>query len=490
MKMKPIIAIVFLAQVAAAEVSSDDLLSFNNGDQLHGDFSGMEGQSVLWERDDAGGLIKFNTSELRRVVLRGGRPEESLKGFSHIGTVNGDRLPGVIREMDEERLLLDTGFGGTLEIPRERIGLLAPSPLGGRIVYQGPFAEAEWKMIHADYPEGVPKQDPNSVEEHDAIPRWKFSGSAWYWGEKGAGTTLVLDENMPARSTVRFDIAWKKGLQMEIVFHADFQRADPKLDEEGNEVKVGRRLGAPGLYGNSYVLHLYSNYLRLFRTSLDKDGNEGMEPVQMVSSGVGLGETGSASVEMRCNRETGEIMFFVDGEFIAQWNELGEAGNGYAGLGGGLGFSVKADDSMVRLSEVVVAEWNGMPDSARSLQVDDADMVLLANGRDRFAGKVKGLHEGVLLLESQYGDFEFPMADVAEVRFAKSSLAAAEEETGSLKVRLHPLGRITGRALSGDAGSLRMLSGCAGEIEIKLDSAVMLELGGTESFLDDWDVEF
>ncbi|MDP4625590.1 MAG: hypothetical protein NWT08_10695 [Akkermansiaceae bacterium] len=488
--MNPVIFLLLFAHLAGAEELRDDMMSFSNGDKLHGSYSGMEGQSVLWKRDDVGEVVKFKTSDLRRIVLRGGRPEKSLGGLSHIGTINGDRIPGVIRDMDDTRLLLDTEFGGTIEIPRNKVGLLAPTPLGGRIIYQGPFDEKEWKMIDTEHPEGIPAPDENA-EEEDGISRWNFSGSAWYWKDKGTGTALVLKEEMPARSIIRFDIAWKNRLQMAIAFHADFKQPEPKLDEDGNEVKGGRAAGLPGLFGNSYVLHLYSNYLRLFRTSFDKDGNPRMEPVQMVSSGVGLGDTGTASVEMRCNRDSGEIMFFINGEFIAQWSELGEGGESYAGLGGGLGFAVQADDSPARLSEVIVAEWNGMPDSARSLQVDDADIVLLANGTDRFAGKIKGLHDGLLQLESRYGNFEFPIADVAEVRFAQSGLAKKDEETTeSMKVRLHPLGRITGKPLSGDDKNLKILSGCAGEIDIKLDSAVMLEIEETESFLDDWDLEF
>ncbi|MGJ8642519.1 MAG: hypothetical protein ACSHX9_03850 [Luteolibacter sp.] len=490
MRIRPVIALLISAHLAGADETRDDMLSFSNGDKLHGNYSGMEGQSVIWKRDDVGGVVKFKTSELRRIVLRGGRPEKSLGGLSHVGTVNGDRIPGVIHEIDENRLLLDTQFGGMIEIPRDKVGLLAPTPLGGRVIYQGPFDEAEWKMIDTDHPEGIPAPDENA-EEEDEISRWNFSGSAWYWKAKGTGTALVMKEQIPARSIIKFDIAWKKRLQMAIAFHADFKQPEPELDEEGEEVKSGRAAGLPGLFGNSYVLHLYSNYLRLFRTSFDKDGNPRMEPVQMVSSGVGLGDTGSASVEMRCNRDSGEIMFFINGEFIAQWSELGEGGEGYAGLGGGLGFAVQTDDAPVRLSEVIVAEWNGMPDSARSLQVEDSDIVLLANGTDRFAGEIMGLHDGILKLESRYGDFEFPIDDVAEVRFAKSSLAEEEEAaTESMKVRLHPLGRITGKPLSGDEGSLRVLSSCAGEIDIKLDSAVMLEIEETESFLDDWDLEF
>ena len=80
-----------------------DMLRFQNGDQLHGDFSGItKGASVLWQRKDVGSGVEFSSSELRQIVLSGGRPEKSLQRLSHIGTVNGDRIPGIVRELDRE----------------------------------------------------------------------------------------------------------------------------------------------------------------------------------------------------------------------------------------------------------------------------------------------------------------------------------------------------------------------------------------------------
>jgi hypothetical protein len=131
-----------------------------------------------------------------------------------------------------------------------------------------------------------------------------------------------------------------------------------------------------------------------------------------------------------------------------------------------------------------------MPDSARSLQVDDADIVLLANGTDRLSGKVTGLQDGLLKLEGRFGDFEFPIAEVAEVRFAKSHLAKEEDSTEEVRVRLHPIGRISGKPQGGDGKILRMRHASAGEIDVRLDSAVMLEFRETNSFLDGWDDDF
>ena len=491
-----IAALLAIMSVLPCSGQGSDMLRFRNGDQLHGDFSGIAKNSTIrWERDDVGGGVEFSPAEIRQVVLRGGRPAVSLQGFSHIGTVNGDRIPGVIRDLDSKRLLLETEFGGLLEIPRSRVGLLAPSPLGGRVLYNGPFAADDWSMVSTEHPDGLPI-DKDGAPKEAKTPVWKYSSAAWYWDNQNIGTALIKKSGVPDRALIRFDIAWKNRLSLGVAFHSDFSQMKMNAGE-GDKVaadQAAQPTSIPGLFGRSYVLHLYSNYVMLYRTTLDEEGRPRPEQVRANNTSVRMGDSGNASIELRCNRISGEIVLFIDGEFVAQWSEqnLGEdEANGYAGAGDGMGFVVQSEESPVRISEIMIAEWNGMPDAARSLQVDDSDIVLLSNGTDRMAGKVTTVHDGKLTLESRYGDFVFPMEEIAEVRFAKSQLEKSEDLSGdSLIVRLYPIGRISGKALGGDDKNLLFLNAAAGEIDLNLDSAVMLEFEPSGSFLDDWDVDF
>lgn len=494
--MRILSAIGLLAATCCGAETRDDLLSFVNGDQLHGKFAGIGADdSLIWKRDDVGDEVRFKGSELRRVVLHGGEPLASLGGFSHIGLTNGDRVPGRILEINGKRVLIDTEFAGSMEFPRNRVGLLAPNPMGGKVLYHGPFAAGEWEMIDSNHPDGIPAA-PGKGEKHDGIPRWKHAGSAWYWQNGMSGTALVRKSGLQDRAIMRFDIAWKSRLSLAVGFHSNFQNPG----DEGAEVQRGGALphggesvSLPGLFGESYVLHLYSSYVMLYRTFFDEQGVAQLDRVQTSNSSLRLGDSGKATVEIRCNRNSGEISLFVNGEFVSQWSELenlpGEGG-GYAGKGDGFGFVAQSEDSSIRVSEILVAEWNGMPDSARSLQVDDADIVLLANGTDRFSGNVTGMENGLLKLEGRFGDFEFPIGEVAEVRFAKSGLEESEDSSEEIRVRFHPLGRISGKPLGGDWKTLRMRNAFAGEIDVRLDSAVMLEFRETNSFLDGWDDEF
>jgi hypothetical protein len=421
--------------------------------------------------------------------------------------VNGDKVPGTITQIDDEALTLETTYAGSLRIPRGQVAMLAPSPLGGRLHYHGPFIEDEWKMANAAYLDGMPatKSDPEAKEKSDkeSPGRWLFSGSAWYWPSKFSGTALLRENAMPDRSILRFDVAWKSRVSIAIGFHADFAKTKPPEPPDKTPDAVQRRqVGfAPGdssilpvMFGNSYVLQIFSTHLMLFRTAVSDEGVPTVEKAQINGNSLRLGESGKAAIEIRSNRLSGEIALFINDEFIVQWSEGGMDSSDperYAGKGAGFGFVVQTEDSPVRISDIMVAEWNGMPDSARSLQVDDQDIVLLANGTDRFAGKVGSFRNDKLTLDGKYGQFQIKLDDIAEVRFARNHLA---KETASspddLIVRLSPLGRITGRPISGNANSVRILSAVCGEMNVNLESAVMLDFQPSTNIIDDWDSEF
>jgi hypothetical protein len=548
---------------AAPVAPRQDLLRFVNGDQLHGSYQGIkEGMLAVWQRDDLTKPGEFKSAQIQKIILRAGRPAKSNEALAHVALINGDRVPGTLIALDDETVTMETTFAGVLRIPRKLVGMVAPVPLGGRVLYHGPYSEDGWLMINPNFPDGIPAPSPAADKDQDrvaddaaeeaadqdpfaadppvveedpaapeeaaapedagdgkavenvkgtkeaAIPRWDFSGAAWYWNQKQGSTALVRKSGMTDRSILRFNLAWRNRLMLCLAFHADFTRP-PKAaaGDEGEEEKAkdeakrrmmmngigpGDTSSFPQMFGKSYVLQINSGYAILLRCGFDDKGNPTMERLQVNNPSIRLAETGSATFELRCDRLKGTILLYVDGEFSMQWSEPGvdEVG-GYAGRGGGIGFVTQMENSPVRVSEVAIAEWNGMADSARSMQVDDQDIVLLANGTDRFSGKVTGFQNGKLRLQGKFGTFNFPLEEIAELRFAANSLSKAEESNDErIIVRLDPIGNITGKPLSGDANTLKILSPYAGEISLKLESAVILDFQPSNNFLDDWDPQF
>ena len=482
-----------------------DLLRFTDGDQIHGAFLGMRpGPLAVWQRDDVSAPLEFKTERIRHIVLRGAKPQPAAGPLSHAVLVNGDRIPGTISELDATVLTLDTACAGQLGVPRAQLAMLAVHPLGGRMSYHGPFAADEWQQKQSAMPADMPVAATDSAIDGEA-GAWEFTGAAWQWSGGAPGSALIRPDAMPEKSLLRFELAWKNRLGLTLALHADFAPVHEPEEQDKPRAQQARftRSDAaemPRFFGNSQVLQIHSNYLLLFRSVVDKDGKPSFKRVQHHGNPLRLGESGRARIELRSDRRSGTVTLFVNDEFAAQWGENADGAlpaeaaaddSGQPG-GAGIGFLVHADNAPVRISDIMLAEWNGMPDSARSMQADEHDIVLMNNGTDRYAGRVEALDAaGRILFEGKHGRFQFPLDDVAEIRFARQRLAAAPEApAGQIAVRFTPIGRISGKPLAGDGRQLSLLSPLLGEIGLKLDSAAMIEFNSSNLLIDDWDASF
>lgn len=481
---------VAIAAAAPADQSQDDLLRFTDGDQLHGKFTGLnERGRVLWKRQDVEDAVEFETDKLRQIVLRGGRPAKGIDSVAHTRLIGGDRIPGTIISLDAETLVFDTVLAGRLALPRNRIEVLAPQPFGGRVHYAGPFNTDGWRILDPP-PDDEQEEDPGEKPAEDAEEPWQIARTAWYSGNSATGRPLVRDEGMQDAALLRFQLAWRNQLALSIGFHADFAEPPKNEDEDEEDVVRARRgtLALPYRFGSSYVLSLHSHYAMMYRCGFDEDGKPFTRRMQNSSNSFRLPQVGNSAIELRCDRRSGRILLFVDGEFAMQWDE---SDDGYAGAGKGFGFLVNSSGSQVRISDILVAEWNGMIDSARSMEAPDRDVVLLTNGTDRFSGQVSAVRDDHLELTSSYADMKIPLSRVAEIHFARETLAEMPEaRADELVVHSYPVGRISGTPLRSGEDQIVLESPHVGEIAVQLDYAALLDLQPGNSFVDEWDVDF
>lgn len=325
-----LLAVAFPATVHGQAIEpKPDLLRFTNGDQLHGEFQGFgAGPRLIWKRSDVNQPLEVLPSQIRQVVLNGARPDKPLASLSHVALVNGDRVPGVLKSLDEKAVVVDTAFGGEIRIPKDQVGMIAPSPLGGRLVYHGPFTADEWIMTTLTNPEGL-KEEPEqgegakSKEKADSQDpgRWGFSGSAWYWQSPKLGTALIRKEGMPDRAILRFNVAWKMRMSLTFAFHADFKRppvkeGEPLPNPMANQFAPNDPSYYARLFGNSYILNMNGNSVVLYRTGFDDAGKPLLEAIRATSYNARFAEADNATVELRCNRLSGEISLFInDGRY-------------------------------------------------------------------------------------------------------------------------------------------------------------------------------
>ena len=525
---------LFLLLAASLPLLADDdvrpdLLRLTNG-ELEGHFAGLDAKGVLrWEREDGIAPMEFKTTKVRQIVLRGGHPVDAGKDAAHIELVNGDRLPGQIASLDGDHFTIDTPMAGQLVIPRDAVVTAAPNPFGGRLIYAGPFSEEGWEVYKPadDLPE--PKKEEEADEDAEADdedppanepePSWIHRGSKWYFTSGREALRSAI--GMPDQAILRFGLDWRNRPPIAIAFHADFKPPvypppeEDEEDEEGEEGEEGdeedlvnlqdqrewesRRRTSQHLadhFGSAYVLILRSSYAQLQKCGFNKDGEPFVKQIRSSSTNIRFDDTGTANFEIRCDRKKGSIALFVNGEFSMQWDvEPGlkddeDDEEVYGGPGDGVGFQMLGSDSPVRISDIVVAEWNGMPDSARSLKSDEFDIILLTNGTDRFSGKVKSIRDGKLTLEGRYAPLDIPIEEIAEIHLAMNG-QQEHKDTSDRQARVHfqPIGRLSGIAGVTTSERMEIQSPLLDKIGIDLTSAVILEFQSGSSFLNYWDEE-
>lgn len=490
----------------AQEQAPVDHLRFTNGDQLQGHFGGINGSGkIFWERPDIAAPIELQREKVRQIVLNSAHPISPMSDPCHVTLVNGDRIPGKVVAADENEVTLETSAAGVLNLPRDVIATVAPNPFGGRLVYAGPFDEAGWNVVRAETP-GADLGDPFSgngpgllqkKKADDGKPSWTHAGTAWY--SRNGGDAITYNADMPDRSVLRFKLGWRSRPSIAVAFHADLTK--PALKKKEGEDAEDHRANFAGsshfakLFGAAYVLSFNTGYARLQRTWFDDDGNPQISQIRVGSlPSVRLPETGDAVFEIRCDRKEGCIAVYIDGEFVLQWytdeeeKQAGEKGHTYMAPGGAFGFQVQGGASQVRISDIVVAEWNGMTDSARSMESETQDIVLLTNGTDRFSGNIRGIRDGKVEIDSKYAGLKIPLAEVAEIHLARATRRKAEEAPASeITVHLQPVGRISGNPVSSTDGRIQLETRFAGKVDLDLAPAVVLEFQSAGGFLDEWD---
>jgi hypothetical protein len=499
-----ILALAFGTSANGAD-KPEDLLRFANGDVIHGSFAGVEnGPRILWQRDDIANPVGFDVSKLRQLVFNAGRPTNPLTEASNAVLVNGDLLPGRVIKLTDTALTLETEFAGSLEIPRKSLAQINPNPHGGQMHYNGPFNTDGWSIPADPNVKEVPIPEEDEAQRDVFAPRrpiqpankpqkgdpWLFSGAAYY---SNGTLPLVREANMPDKARFRFHLSWKNRLNLTVAFHADFKIPAKPADaqqQQARQAMMGRgQQHSPYIFGNAYVLTFYSSFAQLWRCGFDEEGNPlAPERLQVGNTSLNLPESGSATLELRCDRKGKTIALFVNDEFALQWDE---ADGQYAGKGGGIGFISTAGSNQVRISEILVASWNGMTDSARSMESSEHDIVLLANGTDRFAGKIRDIDNGVVTINGTYAEMRIPLAEVSELHFAQAKrLATTEAPPKQASVRFYPVGKVSGQLLGSKDGALSLDSPILGKVLVNLRFPVMFDFSGSSSFIDDWNAGF
>ncbi len=470
-----------------------DLLRFNekaNSDTLHGKFvSFAKSGNLIFKSSEAVEPTTFSTEKLHRITLGNGRATQALTPTSSITLINGDIIPGKITGADNKGVTMDTEHLGQLTFAADTISRISPTPHGGKLIYYGPINTDGWKTIgppdKKENKEGdvaeLKKEDKQDKED-DKLTDWKFIAGAWYAGT-GKERYLVRENALPDTCKVKFKIGWRGSLYCNIGIHADL--APPEYN--------GKESVTPNMastLGQSYVISLSSHSASLYSCTFDKDGKPLSSRSENTHISTGLSKNQEAEIELRIDRPNKTLMLYINDSFKTKWN-LGES---YIAPGSAIAFkNLRYNNSQMRVSDLLITKWNGMRDSAMSMQSEEHDVILLTNGVDRFSGTFKHIKDGKIFFRGTFdNDLAIPTGSVQEIRLASGKLRKIPEDKEDNSVYFHfqPFGRISGIPAADVKGRTKIHSDIVGDVSLDMKYVGIIDFSRQNNLLDFWDDNF
>lgn len=466
----------FLLLFAASSVTfadSNDFINFENDDTLHGKFIGLTTSGkIIWKNNSAEENIAFNTDGVRKIVLNKGHKTKPFSHTSYVTLKNLDTVPGEIISLTNEQLTLQTDFAGKILIPKEDIFDIYINPVSDKIIYRGPYNPDEgWET---KFPSNRISRNLTPEEQEEQKP-WQFKNfSLNHFGEP---SSILLKKDLPDKFRITFNSYSSMGYYPSLVFAADLKV--PEFDEDDKELQQNRSryMTSLGSYlGTSLVINLRPTSPSLSQNGFKEDGSQfQINLANLVNNFSTSGTNTKIFYDLRVDKKSGNIMFFANKRMIGNWqiDSLAEQFQGSY-----FGFSMQYNSMATKsvISDIVISSWNGVQDSALSLENESRDIVMLNNGTDRFSGKIISINNSEIALKSAYADLTIPQEQVSSITFSgKKSEQSEPRDKNDVTVRFYGTGKITGILTKGDEGDLLIESKILGKIKLKAEYINSLE---------------
>jgi len=361
----------------APEGEVQDELRFMDGGKLSGEFGGIteDGKHLTWKNKYATAPIEFG---IKGVAYAKINPDEEkaaardLTAEAAIQFMNGDRIVGKILSMTDDKLVLETWYGGKLEVERAMIKAVNPLSSRALVMYAGPDNLEGW--VHG----------PNNNA-------WRVRAGDLEASKPGSIGLNLPDE--PDRVRLKFKARWTGYTTFNVAFCASDVSA-----AGGNYYKMSKSL--------------WNFHNSQFSSSRGKSGY---------------------NYEILYDRKKKSFTLVVDGKVLKQWTEVEE---NLVSKKNGMFFSSDNSNTSVKISEIEITHWDGkVPRSGAEEPEEDVaavDQVFFVNG-DRLMGKVQGLDKGMLKLKTEIGDVPVPVANVIEIAFAEDEVEQARRNLGDIR---------------------------------------------------------
>lgn len=366
-----------------------DGLRFTSGDLFNGKLVKVSEKGLIWNHPDATANINFKPDNLD--VIDFGHVPVSLRraGVSDITLTNGDKLFGVIDELNDEYLILDTWYAGKLKLERPMVQAITSGGAVSKAIYEGPNNLEEWQVANRG--------------------SWKFKDDYLYNTRQYGG--VGKDVKLPDQSNIEFTVQHKNKLNFQIHFYTD-------------------RVHSSG--GNCYQLVFNSRYCYIQRYS-NHQGSDQLGSFNLSDL------KNKFKVSIRTDKEKKNIMVLVDGKLVKQITDPGT----FAGKGTGLLFYSHQGD--IKLSNIKVTQWNGAvgASSTAKQKVKSKDAIVFVN-KDTVTGVLKSIKKGKVLFETPFAPLTIPIDRISSITLGEEGYEKPRRNAGDVKVYFaNNAGRIT-----------------------------------------------
>ena len=415
-----------------------ETIVLTNGDTLQGLFLAFDAKGgARWQHPAVKLPIELDGASISRVKLERAKVGDAAqKQNCSVKLLNGDELVGELMTMDEEKLTLDTWYGGTLTIPRKSVRQLSPGLAKMSTIYEGPTGMDGWTGRNPNVPDGAGGIRIGRIVggiKAGAATAWQYQNEAFVTSSSGAqiGRTLKL----ATQSNIEFDVAWRGYFQLAIYFYTD------RLEQHT---------------GNAYILGLNPQNIYLQRmTAVEGQNNLGNTNLQS------LQQKTSAHISIRVNKEQKTISLLVDNILVQQWKDNQD----FAGKGNGLMF-VSQGQGAVKLSGIRVTEWDGkipanLPAASGKLSEDLARLV----NNDSVSGVLKGIKDGKIAFTTSFASLDIPLERVGQIELAQAKIEKPVLVPGEVRATFAGRGSVTFTLENWDANQVTGYSPNLGRVK-------------------------
>lgn len=465
--------------------ASEDILNFTNNDTLHGEFIGFsDAQSLLWESEQSTKKITFKTEQLRKIIFNKGLSRKPFHHSSLLILSNGDSLPCSVSKITETSILVHTDFAGDLTIPKKHVHSCILNPLGQQILYQGPYLAENWDMAAMQNPH------PDRIEEPQN-PAWEFGSFGWYNRGTMGGISL-RDFSLPEAFRLRYTSESPRHSNIALIINADFNSPELPIDEDENRGRINSAERVTSIFGSCIAIKLSSHNATLTCYSVSDNGEttySNLKPVNGRTSVRRDFDNAKTEVELRVNHPKKVISLYYHEQLVSQWSLKGVD---ELPKGDGFGFLAHygGDTYLTRISDISIAPWNGVLDSAPSLTSETQDIVMLSNGKDRFAGTVIQLENQELKLAGNYAEMKIPRNELQSIHFANSSVTPSKAPPKNYALfQFGGSGYLSATPVSSQGTKLSIEHPVLGALTIDFDYLTAIDYHPDISLLDQWNTK-